>query len=71
MVNDGTGTNQYRSGNYGNIVNTTLSGNFSIGTSSGFGPLNASWGQWFAYDAALSQANLALNYTNTKALYGL
>jgi hypothetical protein len=72
MVNGGTGTGQYKSGNYGNIVNTVLGGNFYIGyLPSGFGPVNARYGQYFAYDAALSQSDLQTNYNNTKALYGL
>jgi hypothetical protein len=72
IVNDGLGANQYRSGNLGNIVDTILGGKFYLASlSTGFAPMQARWGQYFAYNAALSQANLQLNYTNTKALYGL
>jgi hypothetical protein len=72
MVNDGSAANSYKTGNYGNIVDTVLGGSFYIGfLAAGFGALNARYGQYFAYNAALSQSDLQTNYNNTKALYGL
>lgn len=72
MVNDGTGANQYRSGNLGNIVDTVLGGRFYLASlPAGFGPLAARWGQYFAYNTNLTQAQLQTNFNNTKALYGL
>jgi len=72
IVNDGVAANSYKTGTT-TAFTTVLGGGFYLAWQggAGFTAINARYGQYFAYSAAMTQANLQLNYTNTKALYGL
>lgn len=73
ITNDGTAANSYVTGSF-TTMNTVLGASgFYVGWQGGSGlvAFNARYGQYFAYNTVLSKTDLILNYTNTKAKYGL